>query len=106
MEKSVKEDTMQLQNANIIGGAFDGLVITGPAVLMPDVIELSKHPIITKEMEEEEKAGMPLYPPSTGNEVYMLAIDFVEGKDYELIPKKMCYIIASDDLEWKPIKPR
>jgi len=101
MEKFVKEDTMQLQNASVIGGAFDGLVITGPAILMPDVIELSKHPIITEEMEEHEKKGISFHVPNTGNEVYMLAIDFVEDED-KLVPKKMCYIIASDDLEWEP----
>jgi len=105
MEEFVKEDVMQLQNASVIGGAFDGLVITGPAILMPDVIELAKHPIVTEEMEEKEKAGVSFHAPNTGNEVYMLAIDFIEDED-TLVPKKMCYIVASDDLEWKPNKPR
>ena len=96
---------MKLQNASVIGGAFDVLVVTGPAAFMPDVIELSKHPIVTEEIENMEKMGVSLHPPNTGNEVYMLAIDFVEDDD-ELVPKRMCYIVASDDLEWKPNKPR
>jgi len=52
-------------------------------------------------MEEHEKKGISFHVPNTGNEVYMLAIDFVEDED-KLVPKKMCYIIASDDLEWEP----